>query len=267
MIVGSIENDIYGNVTCVIPAYNAEATVERAVSSVLAANGIKDIVVVDDGSVDATAQIVSQLAKQAKIAVHLYSQENAGPSAARNLGIQKATGNWVAFLDSDDEMCSSSIRSKIEWFTQCADSESISAVYGGFLTETGVEQSAFTSARHNVSPDSIGKRNGTPGGCPALIFRRRVLSAVGGLDVKLKACEDFDLILRILQRGERIVGNNEPSYVRYYTQGSLTRGNLAVTLKRERAFLRKAWRLKLMSRKETLRRIFINLARSGLKKN
>jgi glycosyltransferase involved in cell wall biosynthesis len=87
-------------ITVVIPAYNAGRYIERAVDSVLAQSVPADeIIVVDDGSTDDTADIVSGYGSK----VRYIHQQNAGASIARNRGIQKACFEWIAFLDSDDE--------------------------------------------------------------------------------------------------------------------------------------------------------------------
>ena len=87
-------------ISVVIPAYNAARTVGRAIDSVLAQTRAADeIIVVDDGSTDGTAEVVGGYGEK----VQLIVQDNAGVSVARNRGIEAATGEWIAFLDSDDE--------------------------------------------------------------------------------------------------------------------------------------------------------------------
>jgi glycosyltransferase involved in cell wall biosynthesis len=83
----------------VIPAYNAADTIEEALRSVLAQTyAVSEIIVVDDGSTDATTEIVQQFAPE----VRLIKHHHGGPSSSRNAGMQEATGNWIAFLDDDD---------------------------------------------------------------------------------------------------------------------------------------------------------------------
>ncbi len=87
-------------VSAVIPAYNAAKYVERAIESVLAQTRKADeIIVVDDGSTDNTADVVRQFGDKVKF----IRQENAGASVARNTGIEAATSEWISFLDADDE--------------------------------------------------------------------------------------------------------------------------------------------------------------------
>jgi glycosyltransferase involved in cell wall biosynthesis len=88
------------SVTAVIPAYNIEAYVGRAIESVLAQTRLADeIIVVDDGSTDGTAAAIKKYLPRVK---YVY-QKNRGLAGARNAGIRESTCEWVAFLDGDDE--------------------------------------------------------------------------------------------------------------------------------------------------------------------
>src|ERR1700733_11873432 len=87
-------------VSVIIPVYNREHCVKRAIDSVLAQT-YKDfeVVVVADGSKDGSAEILKSYGE----AIRLICQKNAGAGTARNTGIRAARGQWIAFLDSDDE--------------------------------------------------------------------------------------------------------------------------------------------------------------------
>lgn len=88
------------SVSVVMAAYNAEATIERALESVLNQTLPPDeIIVVDDGSTDRTAEKIRKYEPK----VRYLFEINAGPSEARNVGIRTARGEWIAFLDADDE--------------------------------------------------------------------------------------------------------------------------------------------------------------------
>lgn len=92
--------DSYPSVTVVMPAYQAERTIGGAISSVLtqAYPGRVDIVVVDDGSTDASAAVARSHGDRVSVVV----QENAGTAAARNVALSRAEGDLVALCDADD---------------------------------------------------------------------------------------------------------------------------------------------------------------------
>lgn len=92
------------NVSVVIPVYNAEKYITKAIESCLQLPDVKEIVVIDDGYKDRAKEIVKKLAELHHI-IKLYehpNNENRGAGESRNLGIQKATQEYIAFLDSDD---------------------------------------------------------------------------------------------------------------------------------------------------------------------
>lgn len=92
-------------VSVVIPAYNAERFVKDAVESVLAQTAVDrvaEILVIDDGSSDGTSSAAASVSAPAGCELRVVWQDNAGPSAARNKGLDLATSRWVAFLDVDD---------------------------------------------------------------------------------------------------------------------------------------------------------------------
>jgi len=96
----------------IIPAYNAAAFIAQAIDSVLAQTWpAHEIIVVDDGSADATAQVVAGYGDR----VRYLRQENAGVSAARNAGARAATGDWLAFLDADDWYYPDRLKWHAEW--------------------------------------------------------------------------------------------------------------------------------------------------------
>ena len=90
----------------VIPVYNGEQTIKSALSSVenqTAKELVEEILVIDDGSTDATAACVKRQASESPIPIRLLRQKRKGPSAARNAGMRQARADYIAFLDADDE--------------------------------------------------------------------------------------------------------------------------------------------------------------------
>ena len=89
-------------VSVIMPAYNSEKYIGKSIESVLAQDYEKfELIIVDDGSQDGTKRIAEQYAKS-DVRIKLLEQANQGVSVARNKGLDTATGEYVAFLDSDD---------------------------------------------------------------------------------------------------------------------------------------------------------------------
>lgn len=101
----------------IIPVYNGAPTVGRAIESVLTQTyPAHEVIVVDDGSIDATAQAVAPFGSRVR---YVY-QSNGGVAAARNAGANYATGEWLAFLDADDWYYPNRLRWHAEWIQEDA---------------------------------------------------------------------------------------------------------------------------------------------------
>ncbi|NDL01284.1 glycosyltransferase family 2 protein [Photorhabdus bodei] len=95
-----MNNDIL--VSIIIPAFNVEDIIENSINSVLNQTYKNtEIIIVNDGSTDGTMDVLNRLSEQ-YFNIEVFSQENRGISAARNVGLSKAKGDYVTFLDSDD---------------------------------------------------------------------------------------------------------------------------------------------------------------------
>ncbi len=182
------------NISVIIPVYNRAELVKKAVESVLAQTyPCHEIIVVDDGSTD---EIKIELTSQP--CIKILRQENKGVSAARNLGIKNASGDWLAFLDSDDYWLPNKLEEQIKFHRQNPD----------ILISQTDEIWIRNGTRINPNKDNI-KVGGdifeqslercmiSPS---AVMLRKDILDLVGMFDERLPACEDYDLWLRITGR-------------------------------------------------------------------
>ena len=98
----------------IIPTYNREASVKRAIDSVLN-QSYKNffLIIVDDGSTDQTKSLLENYKDHPQIKI--LNQENRGVSAARNFGISNSNSEWIAFLDSDDEWLPHKLQTQVEF--------------------------------------------------------------------------------------------------------------------------------------------------------
>jgi GT2 family glycosyltransferase len=187
----------------VIPAFNAARTIRSAVRSTLSQTApVLEVIVVDDGSTDATAEVVGAIADPR---VRLVSRANGGPSAARNTGIAAARGEWVAFLDSDDLW--------LPRYVETASAALTAAPNPGFAyTDAYVFHSGRGQVKRGSAMDALDPPPPDRAGFLAALLRRNfvftsatvpaaVLSAVGGYDESLPLSEEYDLWLRILVAG------------------------------------------------------------------
>lgn len=118
-------------ISIVMAAYNAEATIESAIISVInqSCDDI-EIVIINDGSRDATEKIVLTLSERFPGLIRLFSQQNKGVSAARNLGKRLALGQWVTFMDADDVLLPNAIE---KMKSLISSNSTVDAIFASFI--------------------------------------------------------------------------------------------------------------------------------------
>jgi glycosyltransferase involved in cell wall biosynthesis len=183
-------------VSVIIPTYNRAAWVKEAAASVLAQT-LRDyeLLVVDDGSTDATLETLVSLGRRVKV---LRSTWRRGVSAARNLGVAAARGEWLAFLDSDDLWLPDKLARQVEYMRAHPDL-SICQTDEVWI-RNGVRVNPPRTHR-KVAGDifliSLERCMVSPS---AVMLHRRLFEALGGFDETLPAGEDYDLWLRTAWR-------------------------------------------------------------------
>ncbi len=184
-------------VSVIIPTYNYAPYIQEAIESVLSQT-YKDIeiIVIDDGSTDNTKEILADYIKSEKIC-YIY-QENRGLPAARNTGLKVAQGQFIKFLDSDDFLYPEEIEKQV---AQIKNNDNfISLSDHCILTPDGsIVKHKFYPPDDNHQLASFFETNPAPP--HAYLTPKTLIDKVGGFDETLKACEDWDLWLRILQQG------------------------------------------------------------------
>lgn len=181
-------------VSVIIPVYDGEAFVERAVRSVLAqSHEAVEAVVVDDGSRDGSADVVAAIAREDE-RVRLVRKENGGLAAARNTGIEHARGAFVNFLDADDWLLDHKLRVQLDALAEEPDKD---LAYSDYVKVSETDGTEFEVPR-GVPPVPFDRlyvyRNWFAPMVPLL--RRRLVDRVGGFDEGFRAAEDWDYWLR-----------------------------------------------------------------------
>lgn len=197
--MSDIEKDIL--VSVVIPAYNSEACIGRAIDSVLAqTRPVHEIIVVDDGSTDKTSEVVRRYGDK----VILIRQDNSGVSVARNRGIQAASGNWIAFLDADDEWLAEKNSRQIKVIEETGDLR-----WCASNSQTSLEGTCSVVGNTAAIAKTMGGKVffesyftaitqcGCPMHTPTIMVRADVFDQVGVFEPGRQRTEDLDLWWRI----------------------------------------------------------------------
>jgi Glycosyl transferase family 2 len=187
-------------VTICIPVFNCETWVATAIRSALEQTWPdKEIIVVDDGSTDRSAEICQSFGDR----IRFVRQPNQGGNAARNRAAQMAMGEWIQFLDADDYLEPAKV------YTQLAvmrSGDDVDVLYGPVVFETWNEDSKIDSAVQAISADSdllalwLGWNMPQTGGC---LWRTDSFRKLGGWNQSIKCNQEYELYFRALQRNLR----------------------------------------------------------------
>ena len=205
-------------VSVIIPAYNAASFVHGAIDSVLVQTFQNfELIVVDDGSKDATGEAVKPYLSDQR--VHYLFQENRGLPGARNAGASVSHGEYLAFLDADDFLAPNALECMLQAF-QSTDAQWLNV---GVLKLDGENR----TVRHPKTPegdlllaildDDFITRSP--------FYPRQEFFSVGMYDEAIRNREDWDINIRMIAAGKRFVTVDEPLYHYTRTAGSITTGN------------------------------------------
>jgi glycosyltransferase involved in cell wall biosynthesis len=182
-------------VSVVIPTYDRIETLPRSLDSVINQTFPDwELIVVDDGSTDGTDKMILRDYP----AVRLHRQENGGVSSARNSGAALASGEWIAFLDSDDA-----------WLPEKLERQLSALANEPELRLSHTDEIWIRNGKRVNQPKGYAKSGGRiylrclPLCCicpSSVLLRRDLFDVIGGFDETLAVCEDYDLWLRITAR-------------------------------------------------------------------
>lgn len=175
----------------IIPTFNRESSIKRAIESVQAQSWRKfEIIVVNDGSTDSTKDLLEEV-----VGIRVINQKNHGVSHARNRGVEIAKADWICFLDSDDEWLPQKLECQAKYIeenprVQCIHTEEIWIRNGLRVNQMkkhkkgGGDQFLSSLKLCLISPSSV-------------CLHRNLLSEFGGFREDYMVCEDYDLWLKV----------------------------------------------------------------------
>jgi glycosyltransferase involved in cell wall biosynthesis len=206
-------------VSVIIPTYNRAHLIGRAIQSVLNQTYRDfELIIVDDGSTDNTEEVVGSF-KDSRIK-YIHHKENKGGTAARNTGINDANGEYIAFLDSDDEWLPEKLEKQINCFAKCSDS--VGAVYCLHYTKDdslGYMQQASLSKLKRGNVYNFLLNGWCPSSTSLFMLSARVFEKSGMFDDNLPSFQDYDLWVRVARHYE-FEFVDEPLVVKHQHLGS-----------------------------------------------
>lgn len=190
-------------ISVVIPAYNAQSTIIRAIDSVRSqdtGDRTLEIIIVDDGSQDATASLLASYASHSGGQIKLLRQKNAGPAAARNAGVASAHGQYITFLDADDQWLPGKLRTQAELLDRNPEVALVCTPMNGqrFRTRSPILRISFGSLllSNRVYTSSV-------------MVRKSAFLSAGAFNPARRLSEDYEVWLKIAAKNI-ILAVNEP---------------------------------------------------------
>ncbi|MBT2701614.1 glycosyltransferase family 2 protein [Bacillus sp. ISL-40] len=226
-------------VSVLITVYNGESFVKYAIDSILNQT-YKDfeLIIVNDGSLDGTKEILDQINDHRVKVFHF--DKNKGVAFARNFGVEKANGDWIVMQDSDDISLPQRIEKQINFIKLNSDLVAVGSLVKVFLEENykinpGIKEwkkgiNYWFNSKVTREDINRAKFNGCPVVHSALTISKAALLKSGGYDCNYKCCEDYDLIMKLLELGP--IENVPEILCRYRIRfSSRSRSNSALTNK------------------------------------
>lgn len=185
-------------VSCIVPMYNSSKTIIRALESIKnqTYNDKLQIIVVDDGSIDHSVTLVNDFKIQnTELWIDLVLKSNGGVSSTRNLGMKYAEGEYIAFLDSDDQWLNEKIEIQVEVMNFCksihllgstADGNSLNRIMGRKVGRLIPLEPFGYALKSQLITSTV-------------FFKREVYERMGGFDESMKYAEDMNYWLRSME--------------------------------------------------------------------
>lgn len=214
-------------VTVIIPCYNCEKSIDRAMQSVFAQLWQNiEIILIDNKSTDNTLKILRKYQEANPSQVKVYKEHKPGAPAVRNHGLYKAKGDYIQFLDADDEL----LPEKIFRQLQIARNTGADVVAGECLLN--YNDSKYKIIRHVDSNPWRGLISSKLGITSSNLWRTSTLKSIKGWDEAITSSQEYDLLFRLLKNDANIVVDQLANTIIHFSSNSISKSTNTKALKR-----------------------------------
>lgn len=228
-MASAISDDI--RISVVVPVYNGEKYIKRTLDSIFHQTMLPyEVIMVDDGSVDNSSLVIQEYFdthKKAITQVKLINQKNQGAGAARNTGIKNSTGNWIAFLDSDDIWDENKIKYTYETIKKHPKAMMVSHnMY--VVTDDDYESKTYAELhkKYNKKTPLFTQLYYLPFlPTPCVTLKRNLVDKAGLFDISLPSCQDWDMWLKCslyMNDSDNLVIIDKPLFYYLTRKGSIS---------------------------------------------
>jgi glycosyltransferase involved in cell wall biosynthesis len=198
-------------ISVIIPCYNCEKFVSRAIDSVFAQSFTNwELILVNNNSEDNTQAVLDKYAAQFPDKIRVFTELKKGGCAARNKGLSEAKGEWIQFLDADDEILPEKLTRQLSLISD-SDCDIVS---GSFILEKNnggtISKSEIFPESKNVWKGLISSRLGITS---SNLWKRDKVNSVSGWDEELTSSQEYDLLFRLLKNAGKVCFDKIPSAI------------------------------------------------------
>jgi glycosyltransferase involved in cell wall biosynthesis len=233
-------------VSVIIPCHNCEKTIDRAIKSVLQQSYKHiEVILVNNNSTDNTFQRLLRYQNIFPGKIKVLDELKKGAPAARNTGIKKAQGEWIQLLDADDEL----LPSKLERQVSIAEENNADVVAGESMLSYISKSKEVNSVRHTDVDIWRGLITSNLGITSSNLWRKTALDQVNGWDEELSSSQEYDLLLRLLQNGAKIITDKAVNTIIHLSTNSVSN---SPSIERKKEVLNNRIALRLRIREELI---------------
>lgn len=208
-------------VSIIVPCYNCERFVHRAIDSVLKQTFVEwELLLVNNNSTDGTQHVLETFSKSNPEKISVFQQVIKGAPAARNKGLENAKGKWIQYLDADDEL----LPEKLEQQVKLAEDEEADCVIGNAFLIEEKNATLHKSLRPLYKKDIwIGLIKSHLGITSSILWKRKALEEINGWNEKLTSSQEYDLMFRLMKSEGKVVIDDNTSTLIYKSDSSISK--------------------------------------------